>query len=48
MSLFQNSVLRLALEQLNHDEIKVAFEKYKTSFLPKIENISVYFKPHSI
>ncbi|PHR58491.1 MAG: hypothetical protein COA44_03330 [Arcobacter sp.] len=39
MSLFQNSCLHLALEELNPNHIDTAFKKYKSSFLPKIDNI---------
>ncbi len=39
MSLFQNSVLRQHLENINHSEALHAFEVYKEAFLPKIANI---------
>ena len=39
MSLFQNSVLRLAIENLDLERVTKAFARYQTSFLPKIENI---------
>lgn len=39
MSLFQNSVLRNHLQNINHTEVLQAFELYKKEFLPKIANI---------
>ncbi len=39
MSLFQNSVLRSHLKNIDTEAVARAFEVYKTVFLPKIENI---------
>ncbi len=39
MTLFQNSVLRNYLQNINNQEIEKAFETYKKEFLPKIANI---------
>jgi predicted type IV restriction endonuclease len=39
MSLFQNSVLRNHLKNIDKDTVAHAFETYKTLFLPKIANI---------
>ena len=39
MSLFQNSVLRNHLKNINSTLVLQAYEVYKTDFLPKIENI---------
>ena len=39
MALFQNSVLRNHLKNIDKDEVYQAFEIYKTEFLPKIANI---------
>ena len=39
MTLFQNSVLRNHLENINNTEVRQAFEVYKKEFLPKIANI---------
>ncbi len=39
MSLFQNSVLRNHLQNINNIEVLQAFEVYKKEFLPKIANI---------
>ena len=39
MPLFQNSVLRSHLKNLNQTPIQKAYENYKANFLSKIENI---------
>ena len=39
MTLFQNSVLRNHLQNIDNTEALQAFEVYKKEFLPKIENI---------
>ena len=39
MTLFQNSVLRNHLKNVDKDTVTHAFETYKTLFLPKIANI---------
>ncbi len=39
MSLFQNSVLRSHLKNLDQTPIQKAYESYKSNFLSKIENI---------
>jgi len=39
MSLFQNSVLRNHLQNIDKTQVLQAFEVYKKAFLPKIANI---------
>ncbi len=39
MALFQNSVLRKHLDNVDKNAIMIAYENYQKVFLPKIENI---------
>lgn len=41
MGLFQNSVLREALQKLDDETVASAFQKYKEHFLPKIANMKI-------